>query len=580
MLHRLQSILMSLSLPSLWSQTSTLPTSVSLFNSSPSLHGSLDALNKTLGGRLLQGHPLAFPCAHGPETDECKVVQKGYLDSLFRSTTPGGAGYVNTQWETCQTTGEGCLLDYLNPFDASPVSKDKGGCGMGSVSEYYIDVRTQQDAQAAFRFGKELKASGMPIVIKNTGHDYKGRSSAPGSLALWTHNLKNLTFNPTFRAEGCPPGNSGKTYTAVTMGAGVQWIEAYDFAETHNITLVGGSDNAVGSAGGWLQGGGHGFLSNALGLGVDRALQFKVVTPKGEYLTANACQNRDLFFALRGGGGGTFGLVLESTVLASPRVTIQAALVKLPSPSPSRLWGTMASQAVTWANEGWGGLSASDIAIYVNPRLDKEQATKSMEPLFQLAGDGVITQMLEFPSYAQFFKWFASNNVAASGVPLALSSLLVPSSALVNPESREKVVAALAKASDNTPRILVHSSAPVFFRPDPNEPTSVTERWRDSILHITIVSAWNWNSTKEEKLDAYQRVSLSRKLVEDAIGPSVRAAYLNEADVYQENHEEVFWGSNYPGLLKIKKKYDPEHLLDCWHCVGWTEESQRFKCYL
>jgi FAD/FMN-containing dehydrogenase len=53
-------------------------------------------------------------------------------------------------------------------------------------------------------------------------------------------------------------------------------------------------------------------------------LQYRVVTPQGEYLTSNACQNTDLFYALRGGGGGTFGVVMESTFLAEPRpMTIQ-----------------------------------------------------------------------------------------------------------------------------------------------------------------------------------------------------------------------------------------------------------------
>lgn len=71
------------------------------------------------------------------------------------------------------------------------------------------------------------------------------------------------------------------------------------------------------------QGGGHSALSPALGLAVDRVLQFKIVTPDGRYRTVNKCQNEDIFFALRGGGGGTFGVVLESTFVASPRVTLQ-----------------------------------------------------------------------------------------------------------------------------------------------------------------------------------------------------------------------------------------------------------------
>jgi FAD/FMN-containing dehydrogenase len=69
-------------------------------------------------------------------------------------------------------------------------------------------------------------------------------------------------------------------------------------------------------------------LSPAFGLGVDRVLQFKIVTPDGQYRTVNKCQNEDLFFALRGGGGGTFGVVLESTSIASPQVTVQAYVVK------------------------------------------------------------------------------------------------------------------------------------------------------------------------------------------------------------------------------------------------------------
>lgn len=52
-------------------------------------------------------------------------------------------------------------------------------------------------------------------------------------------------------------------------------------------------------------------------------LEFQVVTPRGDFLAANACQNTDLFFALRGGGGGTFGVVMEATMRARPAGTFQ-----------------------------------------------------------------------------------------------------------------------------------------------------------------------------------------------------------------------------------------------------------------
>lgn len=77
--------------------------------------------------------------------------------------------------------------------------------------------------------------------------------------------------------------------------------------------MVGGSCPTVGAAGGYLAGGGYSALTPKYGLGVDNAMQIKAVLPDGRFVTANRCQNSDIFFALRGGGGGTFGVVTETT---------------------------------------------------------------------------------------------------------------------------------------------------------------------------------------------------------------------------------------------------------------------------
>lgn len=70
-------------------------------------------------------------------------------------------------------------------------------------------------------------------------------------------------------------------------------------------------------------GGGHSFASNTYGLGVDNVEQMRVVLPNGTYVTANRCQNQDMFFALRGGGGGTFGVLMETTSKVYPIVPFQ-----------------------------------------------------------------------------------------------------------------------------------------------------------------------------------------------------------------------------------------------------------------
>ncbi|KAF5391920.1 hypothetical protein D9757_001789 [Collybiopsis confluens] len=521
-----------------------------------------DGLNSSVGGRLFKGAPLALSCTSLDDSSQsCSRIQEEYLNEVFRSNHPGA--YITSQWETCQVTGEQCLLDFTNTSDLAPVLPPRE-CAMGSIPSYFIDVRSEMDVKRALEFSKKFR---VPIVVKNTGHDYKGRSSAPGSLGLWTHNLKNISYDPEFVPEGCSTSSAG-----VTLGAGAQWQDAYAFAERRNITLVGGSDRSVGAVGGWLQGGGHGMLSNTMGLGVDRALQFKVVTPDGQYRVANSCQNQDLFFALRGGGGGTFGVVMESTVLASPRVTLQAILVSFNSTTDTELtrelWSTMAGNGLQWAEEGWGGIASTNIAIYINPKLDATQAAKSMAPLINLGKklqdekvEGAQVVATTFESWGTFFEWFSSNNVAVTGVSLALVSRLIPKTSFSTTESQTELVQGLLNATVATPRLLILVAAPSSYPGD--NTTSVTEAWRSSIYHVTAVSSWNWNATKEEKKQIYEMASTSmdnlRRITPDA-------AYQNEADVYEPNHEVSFWGSNYQRLLKIKIKYDPSHLLDCWHC--------------
>ncbi|KZP23305.1 FAD binding domain-containing protein [Athelia psychrophila] len=548
-------------------------------------------LSQQVGGRLYAGTPYSSPCfKDGLNSSACDSVRAGYGDELSRSNSSGA--YINTQWETCQVTGAQCLLDSTDPSNEAPLQATQ--CQLGSVSNYYaslsvfpagcsylpycvqIDVQRPEDVAAAFNFSR---ATGTHLVIKNTGHDYKGRSSAPNSLSLWTHHLKNLSYVPSFIPEGC----SGAS-PAVTAGAGVQWGEAYALAEANNITVVGGSDKSVGTSGGWLQGGGHSTLSNTMGLGVDRVLQFKVVTPDGQYRTVNKCQNSDLFFALRGGGGSTFGVVLESTMLASPQVTLQAVIVSF-SPNATltqALWTIFVDNGVQWANAGWGGFANSDNAIYVNPKLTPSDAATSMAPLIQFgqklvdAGvPGANVVITTFPSFGAFFDAVVVENVAAVGDNLAIASRLIPKANFDSTASRSTLVNALIATNTMTPNVIFLLGPPSSFPGD--NTTSVTDAWRSSIYHITVAATWNWNATRDVKAAQYQ---LASKSIDHLRAITPDAAYQNEADVYEPNHEVSFWGDHYSRLLQIKKKYDPEQLLDCWHCVGFNANSSRFACYL
>ena len=93
------------------------------------------------------------------------------------------------------------------------------------------------------------------------------------------------------------------------MGAGVQGFEAYEAADKSGLAVVGGECPTVGLAGGYTQGGGHSALSSKYGLAADQTLEWEVIDGRGNFLTASRTQNSGLYWALSGGGGGTYGVV-------------------------------------------------------------------------------------------------------------------------------------------------------------------------------------------------------------------------------------------------------------------------------
>jgi hypothetical protein len=131
------------------------------------------------------------------------------------------------------------------------------------------------------------------------------------------HNLKDIEF-----IHWGDDYYSGK---AVKIGAGVQGFEVNAAAHDQGLQVVTGECPTVGVAGGYTQGGGHSALSSRHGMAADQALQYEVVVPSGEVLIANRQRNSDLYWALSGGGGGTYGVVLSLTSKAHPDVPTSGA---------------------------------------------------------------------------------------------------------------------------------------------------------------------------------------------------------------------------------------------------------------
>lgn len=166
------------------------------------------------------------------------------------------------------------------------------------VSDIYSSISWRVKRSDNVRLARE---NNVRLIVKNTGHDYLGRSVAPNALSIWTHHLNSIAYDEgSFTPQGCSKCGSheiGKGHA--TLGPGNQFLPAYKYLDQFNVTIVGGAGFTVG-VGGYITGGGHGVLSPKYGLAVDQVLEMEMVTPQGDIIILNECQNTDLFWAVRG----------------------------------------------------------------------------------------------------------------------------------------------------------------------------------------------------------------------------------------------------------------------------------------
>jgi FAD/FMN-containing dehydrogenase len=212
------------------------------------------------------------------------------------------------------TTAERLAMDLTNPYyirDQPGLTQSLGWvdawhCG---PSIYAIAAKNAEHIAAAVNFARD---NDLRLVVKGGGHSYQGTSNAPDSLLIWTRDMHDIQMHTAFVATGCE--HTSLPQPAVTVGAGVIGSQVYDVVTTKGGKYVqGGGCLTVGLTGLVLRGG-FGSYSKNYGLAAGSLLEAEVITADGAICIANRCMNADLFWALKGGGGGTFGVVSKMTL--------------------------------------------------------------------------------------------------------------------------------------------------------------------------------------------------------------------------------------------------------------------------
>lgn len=131
-------------------------------------------------------------------------------------------------------------------------------------------ANSRRKNQAGVKFAAEHN---LRVAVKASGHDYLGRSTAQGSLLLWTRNLRNISFSDSFVLNGTDLGS------VMTIGSGNPLNRLYEASGQVGKVFVGGFSATVVAAGGYIQGAGHSPFSPTLGLGADNTLGKKFKIP-------------------------------------------------------------------------------------------------------------------------------------------------------------------------------------------------------------------------------------------------------------------------------------------------------------
>jgi FAD/FMN-containing dehydrogenase len=400
---------------------------------------------------------------------------------------------------------------------------------------------------------------------------------------------------------------------AVTLGAGVRWLDAYQALATHGRYVQGGGCTSVGAAGGFTQGGGFGSFSRRFGTAAGNVLEMEVVTASGEILVVNASRHPDLFWALRGGGGGTFGVVSKVTMRTHPPPTTLGAVsgtIRAPRDEDFRaLMEQLVTLTPSLCDAHWGeqirlnadnsaefSLLTTDLGdhevharwdpfldwVAARPGAFDADAFVATVPFDRFWDPGMWDELVpgmicrdDRPDVPPHRFWWATNQGEVSQYLDAFSSRWLPRGLFAR--TPERITEALFEATRHWNVSLHFNKALSGASPEAvsrDRATSINPAAFDAAC--LLITASHQPDTfpgvagrEPDMAAAAARADRVRRAMEPirAITPT-SGSYVNETDYFEPDWQQSFWGDNYPRLLAIKRRYDPTGLFRVHHGVG------------
>jgi FAD/FMN-containing dehydrogenase len=547
-----------------------------------------NALNRQVGGRLIQPLPVLAACQTAEHGASCADVRNQLRNPYFLGDHPAGT----------QVSG------YLDAWDPH-------------ASVYAVAARTSADIAAAVNFAREHH---LRLVVKGGGHSYQGTSNAPDSLLIWTRHMRSIVLHDSFVPRDCEGRVPARP--AVSIDAGAMWMDVYDAVTTKAGRYVQGGGCATVGVPGLIQSGGFGSFSKRYGLAAASLLEAEVVTADGRTRTVNACRDADLFWALKGGGGGTFGVVSRVTLRihdlpewfgsasATIHATSDAAFVRLVSRflefyatallnphwgesvsirPDNRLEISMVSQDVS-KGEGesvwrsffaWVEAAPNDYRYEEPPEIGVRSARTWWDAQTRRKQGSTSVVFDNRPDAEPAHAWWSGDQEQVSAFLHGYESLWLPAT-LLSAGQRSGLVAALVDASRHVP-VSIH-----FNKGLAGAPAEAIRAAEETAMNPDVTTAFGLAIVAAGGAPHYRGLSApfdlgaarrNARAVEQAAGELRRivpaaGAYVSESSYFTRNWQTEYWGAHHVRLRAIKDKYDPAGLFYVHHGVGsdrWRE---------
>lgn len=545
-----------------------------------------EKLNQAVGGNLIRPRALFATCVAEPNGTACADVMKNMRNPLYISDQPAGT----------EVSG------WLDAWAPAP-------------SEYAVAARGTADVVEGVNFARE---NNLRLVVKGTGHSYLGTSNAPDSLLIWTRAMNRVTLHEAFVAQGC----EGKfaPVPAVTAEAGAMWIDLYDAVTTQAGRYVqGGGCTTVGVAG-LVQSGGFGSFSKGFGTAAAGLLEAEVVTADGQVHVANACTNPDLFWALKGGGGGSWGVVThvalrthelpeffgsaEGKIKAKSNVAFQQLIARFIAFYSENLFNPHWGEQVRLGPDNTlelsmvcQGLADDQVSRLWKPFFDSARSSKDLSVADLDAGAGHARHWWDVvyrkskgsdamvsdsrPGAPVSRAWWSGDQDQVGAFIHGYESLWLPA-ALLQEKQRQRLAEALFAASRHK-KVELH-----FNKGIAGAPPEAVAATRDTATNPAVADAFVLVIVADGEGPAYP--GLARPVMDRAaarrdaheidlaaaelrkIAPNP-GSYVSESNYFNASWQRAYWGTNYGRLRAIKRKYDPDGLFFVHHGVGSEEWS-------